>query len=181
MVIMLFLYDLTSLFLLMLVITCTIPSCYSYLFEGQSVNCEGSYNCGSIHGVKYPFWGGGSRSRLCGNDNLYLQCKNKQTTLSVPHFFRNTIGYKPSEFHVLTINQSSFRMRIVHDNLWKNICLESSSLYSLYKYSTTLINGLRYTVAQGLTVYVCVKKKTQLDIFIFQNSGYLNSESVTAG
>ncbi|KAH0705757.1 hypothetical protein KY285_012538 [Solanum tuberosum] len=141
--VMLFLYDLTSLLLLILV-PCTIPSCYSYLFEGESVNCEGAYNCGNIRGVNYPFWGGGSRSRLCGNDNLYLQCEDNQTTLSVPYFFRNKIGYKPSEFHVLMINQSSFRMKTVHDNHWKNVCPESSSLYSLYKYNTTLINGLRY-------------------------------------
>ncbi|KAL3322343.1 hypothetical protein AABB24_039791 [Solanum stoloniferum] len=141
---MLFIYDLTSLLLLILVTCTNIPSCHSYLFEGKSVNCEGAYNCGNIHGVNYPFWGGGSRSRLCGNDNLYLQCKDNQTTLSVPYFIRNTIGYEPSEFHVLMINQSLFRMKIVHHNHWKNVCPESSSLYSLYKYNTTLINGLRY-------------------------------------
>ncbi|XP_049399200.1 LEAF RUST 10 DISEASE-RESISTANCE LOCUS RECEPTOR-LIKE PROTEIN KINASE-like 2.4 [Solanum stenotomum] len=142
--VMLFLYDITSLFLLILVTCTNIPSCYSYLFEGKSVNCEGAYNCGNIHGVNYPFWGGGSRSRLCGNDNLYLQCEDNQTTLSVPYFIRNNIGYKPSEFHVLMINQSSYRMKIVHHNHWKNVCPESSSLYSLYKYNTTLIIGLRY-------------------------------------
>jgi len=159
--VMLFLYDITSLFLLILVTCTNITSCYSYLFEGKSVNCEGAYNCGNIHGVNYPFWGGGSRSRLCGNDNLYLQCEDNQTTLSVPYFIRNTIGYKPSEFHVLMINQSSFRMKIVHHNHWKNVCPESSSLYSLYKYNTTLINGLRYAMTQGLTVsYMCNKAST---------------------
>ncbi|KAG5572336.1 hypothetical protein H5410_062102 [Solanum commersonii] len=83
-----------------------------------------------------------TRSREVVHDQDYV-CKDNQTTLSVLYFIRNTIGYKPSEFHVLMINQSSFRIKIVHHNHWKNVCPESSSLYSFYKYNTTLINGLR--------------------------------------
>ncbi|XP_009589471.1 LEAF RUST 10 DISEASE-RESISTANCEUS RECEPTOR-LIKE PROTEIN KINASE-like 2.4 [Nicotiana tomentosiformis] len=141
--VMLFLYQLSTCFLLILVIT--IPSSYSFLFEGESINCEAAYNCGNIHGIKYPFWGGSVRSRLCGRDDYFLECKDNLSTLPVFSFSqRKYSGYRPSKFHVLSINESSTRMRIVHDNLWHNVCPKSSSLFNLNKYNTTLINGLRY-------------------------------------
>ncbi|XP_060179486.1 LEAF RUST 10 DISEASE-RESISTANCE LOCUS RECEPTOR-LIKE PROTEIN KINASE-like 2.1 [Lycium barbarum] len=142
--IMLSLYHLTTTFFLLILVT--IPSSNSFLFEGESINCEGTYNCGSIHGVKYPFWGGGVRSRLCGRDDYLLECKNNvSSTLPGPYFFRkHTNGYQPSKFRILTINESSTRMRIVHDKLWHNVCPKSPSFFNLYGYNTTLINGLRY-------------------------------------
>lgn len=179
-VIMLFLYDLTS-FVLLILFTCTIPSCYSHSFEGESVNCEDAYICGSIHGVKYPFWGGGSRSSLCGNHDLYLQCQDNQTTLSVLYVYGKLIGYRPSEFHVLSINQSSLKMRMVHDNHWKNVCPDSSSLYSLYKYNTTLINGLSYVagtrfinIHYGCSSVVLSSVQVQSNISCFIN-GTINT------
>ncbi|MCD7459500.1 hypothetical protein HAX54_041066 [Datura stramonium] len=145
--IMLSLYHLIrTTFFILIVILVSVPSSYSFYFEGASINCEGTYNCGSIHGVKYPFWGGGVRSRLCGRDDYFLECKdNYLSTLTAPYFFRRKhTGYRPSEFRVLTINESSTRMKIVHNNLIYDVCPKSTSLFNLYEYNTTLINGLRY-------------------------------------
>ncbi|KAM3359979.1 LEAF RUST 10 DISEASE-RESISTANCE LOCUS RECEPTOR-LIKE PROTEIN KINASE-like 2.4 isoform X1 [Capsicum galapagoense] len=141
---MLSLHHLTITFFLLIILLSTSSS-YSFWFEGESINCEVTYNCGSIHGVKYPFWGGGKRSILCGRDDYFLECTHNLSTLkSIFTHWRQRTGYQPSEFRVLSINESSTRMRIVHHNLMYGVCPKSPSLFNLYEYNTTLVNGLRY-------------------------------------
>ncbi|CAL5374260.1 unnamed protein product [Camellia sinensis] len=96
--------------LLLIFIICT-KSCHAE--EERYNNCRSHpYNCGSIQGVKYPFWGD-ERERFCGRDEFQLKCINNQYPI---------IQIDTLTFRVLKINTTSSTMTIARNDLWNGVC-----------------------------------------------------------
>ncbi|KAL3504586.1 hypothetical protein ACH5RR_034427 [Cinchona calisaya] len=74
------------------------------------------YNCGSLQGIGYPFWGG-DRPEACGIRELLLQCVENQYTIRVVNNIQKGL--------VLGIDKSLYQMSLVRYDLWENICLTS--------------------------------------------------------
>ncbi|KAL3500514.1 hypothetical protein ACH5RR_039607 [Cinchona calisaya] len=89
---------------------------FTYCAPGDRT-CPGLlYNCGSLQGIGYPFWGG-SRPEDCGIRELQLQCVENQYTITMVNNIQKVL--------VLGIDKSLYQMSIVRYDLWQNICLTS--------------------------------------------------------
>ncbi|KAI3432992.1 Protein kinase domain-containing protein [Psidium guajava] len=71
-------------------------------------NCGNLFNCGSIQGIGYPFWGE-SRSSSCGYPALELACEDNAASIMISNVKYKVLSvYLDSEVEVLQIAREDF-------------------------------------------------------------------------
>uniref|UniRef100_A0A5B7BVW8 non-specific serine/threonine protein kinase n=1 Tax=Davidia involucrata TaxID=16924 RepID=A0A5B7BVW8_DAVIN len=137
---------------LMLII---VPASYCADASQQFTNCSSPYNCGSMQGLRYPFWGG-DRPTYCGRQEFQLYCQDHHYPI---------VEFDSQKFRVLRINQSIHTMTIARDDLWNDTCPEkfySTALdSSLFKYAETVT---KLNIFYGCTSQVMATVQVQSNI-----------------
>ncbi|KAA8547779.1 hypothetical protein F0562_004208 [Nyssa sinensis] len=91
-------------------------------------NCSVLFNCGSITGVDYPFWGS-DRPQNCGYPGLNLRCDENILMIEIMNI----------EYRVLAIDQETKNLKIVRNDFMEGICLKefvnTTLNYSLFDYA----------------------------------------------
>lgn len=93
---------LPSFVLPLILISVPLPSGSNSLFS----SCSGSFSCGNISGVTFPFWGG-NRPYGCGYPQLELTCEENSAFLSIADVKYFVLGIEP-EAHLLRIARQDF-------------------------------------------------------------------------
>ncbi|CAK9150673.1 unnamed protein product [Ilex paraguariensis] len=131
--------------------------------ELRYVNCSEDFSCGSIKGIKYPFWGA-NRADYCGNPGFELECLD-----SVP-----LITMVTEKYRILDINLQRRGLVVARDDYWNDICpvhLVNTTLdFSLFSYSfglrnLTLFYGCTYVSGPILGQYDCGINSTNTNLF----------------
>ncbi|XVE58808.1 hypothetical protein DITRI_Ditri04bG0198700 [Diplodiscus trichospermus] len=78
----------------------------------QFLECNETFDCGTIHGLGYPFWGG-VRPRYCGHQGFELICEENQIPV---------ININEQKFRVLNISQPANTMSIAPVDIWEDPC-----------------------------------------------------------
>ncbi|KAM7479681.1 hypothetical protein LguiA_027894 [Lonicera macranthoides] len=157
--------------------------------DEQFTNCSRPYNCGTIQGVRYPFWGG-ERAQFCGRPDLGLFCDHeKYSNLITTSRIRPTYN---QTYRVLNITQSdrAHTMTIVPKDLFKNICPKILPTfdpvlnlnYTIQNYAETVRKlHIFYGCRSGLTAEVpvstdfkCSINGTEEDGVIFTDESVMN-------
>ncbi|KAK4758358.1 hypothetical protein SAY87_019659 [Trapa incisa] len=86
------------------------------------VKSRGSFSCGSITGVSFPFWGG-NRPDGCGYPPLKLNCEGNSTFISIAGLKYSVLGVD-SQTQVLRIARQDF--------LLNGICLKKYIITTLH-------------------------------------------------
>ncbi|KAK8483286.1 hypothetical protein V6N13_016979 [Hibiscus sabdariffa] len=77
------------------------------------LECNGTFNCGTIQGIGYPFWGSG-RPRYCGHRGFELICQENQSP---------AIDISSQRFRVLNISRiRTGMMTIAPVDIWEDPC-----------------------------------------------------------
>ncbi|KAE8667754.1 hypothetical protein F3Y22_tig00112382pilonHSYRG00011 [Hibiscus syriacus] len=87
-----------------------LPVAYSHETD-QFMECNGTFNCGTIQGIRYPFWGNG-RPRYCGHRGFELLCHENQFP---------AIDINSQRFRVLNISRTG-TMTIAPVDIWDDPC-----------------------------------------------------------
>ncbi|GMI75448.1 hypothetical protein HRI_001214100 [Hibiscus trionum] len=99
----------------------------------QVFECNGTFSCGAIQGIGYPFWGSG-RPQYCGHRGFQLLCQENQ-------FPAMDIGSQ--RFRVLNISRAGM-MSIAPVDIWEDPCpqqLYNISLdHNLFDFAATIRN-----------------------------------------
>lgn len=136
----------SSLIIVIFFILFSIPFC-SYANGDEFRNCSLLYNCGSLRGIGYPFWGG-DRPDYCGRQDFGLDCVDGRYT---------TISLDDLEYRVLAVDPSIPKMTIARNDLWNNICPDQYSLYRNPTLSYFNLNSAR-TVRNLHVFYGCTSE-----------------------
>ncbi|XVF09556.1 hypothetical protein REPUB_Repub07fG0104300 [Reevesia pubescens] len=108
--------------------------CLAYSdYNEQFLECNQTFNCGAIQGIRYPFWGG-VRPRYCGHEGFELICEENQFPV---------ININAQRFHVLNMSQPGM-MRIAPVDIWEDPCPEQfhniSLNHNLFDFAATFRN-----------------------------------------
>lgn len=136
------LYMMKIIFLILVI----IQSCYSANGDKFS-NCSLLYNCGSLQGLGYPFWGG-DRPDYCGRQDFRLDCMDGQYT---------AIWLDNMIYRVLGVDPSVPKMTIARNDIWNGICSDKSSYYRNSTLSNFNLNSAR-TVRTLHIFYNCTSE-----------------------
>ncbi|MFS7973404.1 putative protein kinase RLK-Pelle-WAK-LRK10L-1 family [Helianthus anomalus] len=74
--------------------------------------CDGTFSCGNIHNLSYPFTGGNQPDH-CGPPEFHLSCVNN----SYPELTVNSVVYR-----VLEVNLTGSSLVLARSDLWNNTC-----------------------------------------------------------
>ncbi|XP_027179495.1 LEAF RUST 10 DISEASE-RESISTANCE LOCUS RECEPTOR-LIKE PROTEIN KINASE-like 2.4 [Coffea eugenioides] len=78
------------------------------------INCDKTFNCGSITNVTFPFTGG-DRPDHCGLPEFRLTCQQPNNVAELTH---NSVTYR-----VLQLDQTLKRLTLSRSDLYNNTCL----------------------------------------------------------
>ncbi|XWS48277.1 hypothetical protein CRYUN_Cryun13aG0061400 [Craigia yunnanensis] len=108
------------------------PVAYSH-DNDQFLECNETFNCGTIHGIGYPFWGS-VRPRYCGHEGFKLICEENQFPV---------MNINAQRFRVLNISQTG-TMSIAPVEIWEDPCPERfhnfSLNHNLFDFAATIRN-----------------------------------------
>ncbi|XP_022739079.1 LEAF RUST 10 DISEASE-RESISTANCE LOCUS RECEPTOR-LIKE PROTEIN KINASE-like 1.2 isoform X1 [Durio zibethinus] len=123
---------LQSIFIISIFILIVLPIAYSDDNE-QILECNGTFNCGTVHGIGYPFWGS-VQPRYCGHEGFELICEENQLPV---------ITINSQRFRVLNLSQPG-AMSIAPVEIWQDSCPEQfhniSLNHSLFDFAATIRN-----------------------------------------
>ncbi|MFS7933412.1 putative wall-associated receptor kinase, galacturonan-binding domain-containing protein [Helianthus anomalus] len=75
-------------------------------------SCDGTFSCGNIHSLSYPFTGGNQPDH-CGPPEFHLSCVRN----SYPKLTVNSVVYR-----VLEVNLTGTSLVLARSDLWNNTC-----------------------------------------------------------
>ncbi|KAK6927926.1 Wall-associated receptor kinase, galacturonan-binding domain [Dillenia turbinata] len=105
-----------------------LPS-FLYADDLGYVNCSKSFDCGSINGIKYPFWGQ-NRPDYCGMKAFELGCQGNVSIITM-----SSVKYR-----VLEIYDQSQSLKIARADYWDSICpttyVNTSLDFSYFSYAS---------------------------------------------
>ncbi|KAL3748828.1 hypothetical protein ACJRO7_009982 [Eucalyptus globulus] len=97
-------------------------------------SCNGTFSCGDVGGIGYPFWGG-NRASFCGYPELELKCENGGNT---------TIVIQGVKYRVLEVYPNSTQvLRIARDDYMQGICPTN--------FLNTTLDPSMFQIAEGYT------------------------------
>ncbi|KAF8037757.1 hypothetical protein BT93_B0562 [Corymbia citriodora subsp. variegata] len=95
------------------------------LGEDYYSSCNGTFSCGDVSGVSYPFWGG-NKANFCGYPELELKCENgSDATIVIQEVKYRVLEWYPYPSRVLRIARDDYMQGICSTN-FLNTALDSS-------------------------------------------------------
>ncbi|XP_043694640.1 LEAF RUST 10 DISEASE-RESISTANCE LOCUS RECEPTOR-LIKE PROTEIN KINASE-like 2.7 [Telopea speciosissima] len=120
-------------YLVFLIIIVPISVCWGE--EDGYSDCKGTFDCGDIKGVGYPFWGS-SRPEYCGVPGMELKCSTDTNSA--------TIEMNRTTYRVLSIDSWSARtLRIARMDFSNGICGQQQNTtidFNLFNYTNNDVN-----------------------------------------
>ena len=120
-----------SFFLFLLIITlisAKVPTSLS-ANDTQYTYCGEQFACGSLSGIKYPFWGV-NRAEFCGQRGFKLDCQNNVSLITI----------MSQKFRVLRANSQT--LTVARDDYWNETCPA--------RFVNTTLNSTLFSYAPGL-------------------------------
>ncbi|KAI3808464.1 hypothetical protein L1987_24415 [Smallanthus sonchifolius] len=121
------------LIIITLLVVIVVPQASSSLYESYK-NCAGSFTCGTISGVQYPF----TRHEdpgYCGYPGFELDCSGRNSP---------TIDMNNMTYHVLSIDHSSQILKIIREDVKESICphdfINTTINHNLFDYVLNYMN-----------------------------------------
>ncbi|WCJ25344.1 Protein kinase superfamily protein [Euphorbia peplus] len=95
-------------------------------------DCKGTFNCGNITEIGYPFWGS-NRQDYCGHPEFQLNCADQTAKIKIDEF----------SYQVLSIDSDSKNLKVVRENHIGDLCPEPHVNITLDRTVLNLASDIR--------------------------------------
>ncbi|KDP33001.1 hypothetical protein JCGZ_13032 [Jatropha curcas] len=113
------------------------PSKFVSAIDERYQNCSGTFDCGNITGISYPFWGS-ARPNYCGQPDFWLDCTEETAVITITNLTYQVLDIY-SESRTLKVARTDYIGGIC-PNLLHNTTLNSAS----FNYSSGIRNITLY-------------------------------------
>ncbi|KDP32995.1 hypothetical protein JCGZ_13026 [Jatropha curcas] len=134
---------------LIITIISLYPSRFVSAIDERYQNCSGTFDCGNVTGISYPFWGS-ARPNYCGQPDFWLNCTEETAVITITNL----------TYQVLDIDSESQTLKVARTDYIGGICpnfLHNTSLNSAsFNYSSGIRNITLYYHCPALSTAIAI-------------------------